>query len=108
MNRIEIKQMIWITLFVVMVGCSAKPKEHSEVYQPKQPLTEALVRLSNSFTIEVDSLGFPRCLEPNGEVRGVPSKDWTSGFYPGSLWLAYGVSKDEKYKDLAQKWLVFS
>ena len=108
MNRIEIKQMIWIILFVVMVGCSAKPKEHSKVDQPKYPLKEALVRLSNCFTIEPDSLGFPRCLEPSGEIRGVPSKDWTSGFYPGSLWLAYGVSKDAKYKELAQKWLVFS
>ena len=30
--------------------------------------------------------------------------DWTSGFYPGTLWYAYELSKDPKFKDWAEKW----
>lgn len=30
--------------------------------------------------------------------------DWTSGFYPGSLWLAYEMTGDERMKESAQKY----
>lgn len=29
---------------------------------------------------------------------------WTSGFWPGILWVMYDVTKDEKYKEAAWKW----
>ena len=31
----------------------------------------------------------PRNTEPDGSLRLVPSKDWTSGFFPGELWYVY-------------------
>lgn len=48
--------------------------------------------------------GFPRCMEPDGQVRGVKSGDWTSGFYPGILWMAYEYTGDDQYKSKAQEW----
>lgn len=32
------------------------------------------------------------------------SSDWTSGFYPGTLWLAYELSSDKKFKQWAIEW----
>lgn len=32
------------------------------------------------------------------------SADWTSGFYPGTLWLAYELSSDAKFKQWAIDW----
>jgi unsaturated chondroitin disaccharide hydrolase len=29
---------------------------------------------------------------------------WTSGFYPGCLWYAYALSKDDKFKNYAKSW----
>ncbi len=31
----------------------------------------------------------PRTLDPQGELVLVPSRDWTSGFFPGTLWFLY-------------------
>ena len=31
----------------------------------------------------------PRNSEPDGSLHLVPSKDWTSGFFPGELWYLY-------------------
>ncbi len=32
------------------------------------------------------------------------SSNWVSGFYPGSLWKAYELSNDEKFKKWAEEW----
>lgn len=54
--------------------------------------------------IRFDSMAIPRTLEANGQVKGTPSKSWTSGFYPGLLWQLYGHSKNEKLKQAAIQW----
>lgn len=40
----------------------------------------------------------------DGEYRLIEPKDWTSGFFPGSLWLYYELSGDLKYKDYAMSY----
>lgn len=44
----------------------------------------------------------PRTYE-NGVLKMVVSRDWTSGFFPGELWLIYEYSKDKKWMDLAKQ-----
>ncbi|MEL7144920.1 MAG: glycoside hydrolase family 88 protein [Bacteroidota bacterium] len=54
----------------------------------------------------VDETGFPRSYDPSAqEIKEVPSKDWTSGFYPGSLIYSYLLTDDKKYLYHAMKWL---
>ena len=56
----------------------------------------------------IDSVGFPRSLTvKTGEIKKVPSKDWTSGFYVGNLWQLYALTGDTRYKESAQKWIPF-
>ena len=43
----------------------------------------------------------PRNSEPDGTLNLVPSKDWTSGFFPGNLWLIYQITGKENLKDAA-------
>jgi alpha-L-fucosidase len=45
----------------------------------------------------------PRTIE-NGQLKMVPSKDWTSGFFPGELWMLYGFTKNEEWKKLAEQY----
>ena len=48
----------------------------------------------------IDSTGFPRSMSvKTGEIKKVPSKDWTSGFYVGNLWQLYTLTGDIRYKD---------
>ncbi len=43
----------------------------------------------------------PRSIR-NGEIRLENLYDWTSGFFPGSLWYMYEFTKDEKFKNHAK------
>jgi len=47
---------------------------------------------------------FPRNVKSKEtDWRFVPVKDWTSGFWPGTLWYLYEHTKDEKWKKEADK-----
>ncbi len=44
-----------------------------------------------------------RSLE-NGEIKFVPSDDWTAGFFAGELWLLYKYSHESIWKNAAEKY----
>ncbi|HEY5798591.1 MAG TPA: hypothetical protein VIT92_00145, partial [Burkholderiaceae bacterium] len=44
--------------------------------------------------------GFPRTVE-NGAVKLVGPHDWTSGFFPGSLWYLFEATGDAKWRAAA-------
>jgi len=46
----------------------------------------------------------PRSIEETGELALVPSRDWTSGFFPGELWYMYEYTKDPKWEEAARKY----
>ncbi len=48
-----------------------------------------------------ESLKAPRTYE-NEQVKLVDKKDWTSGFFPGSLWFMYELTQNEKFKTQAE------
>ncbi len=50
-----------------------------------------------------DSNKIPRSIR-NDKVRLEDLYDWTSGFFPGSLWYAYEFTKDDYYKNQAHKY----
>lgn len=45
--------------------------------------------------------GLPRSLDEQGKVVTVEPHDWTSGFFPGSLWLIFEHTREEKWKQAA-------
>jgi len=45
----------------------------------------------------------PRTLE-KGSLRMVPSRDWTSGFFPGILWMLYEYTGKESWKEQAMQY----
>lgn len=36
----------------------------------------------------------------NNKIEYIPMDDWTSGFFPGSMWYMYDLTKDDKWKNL--------
>ena len=51
-----------------------------------------------------DSMKCPRSIDEKGNVILVKPKDWTSGFFPGSLWIMYELTGNENLKKEAQKY----
>jgi len=60
-------------------------------------------QLTRMLTALGDSEKHPRSLDAEGNLRLVPSSDWTSGFFPGCLWLMYEHTQEEKWKHEAQR-----
>lgn len=83
----------------VLGSCGAGPDPKLESVKHAIGVARAQLELSSS---EFDSLpGFPRSLMPKFKV--VDAKDWTSGFYPGTLWEAYRLTGDERLLAEAEK-----
>ncbi|OIN57373.1 glycoside hydrolase family 88 protein [Arsenicibacter rosenii] len=53
---------------------------------------------------EAGGLAFPRSSKPDGSLRSTNMYDWTSGFFPGTLWYTYEATKDENLKKAAIEW----
>lgn len=64
------------------------------VKQSDQQLSKAVVAFESADAN-------PRTIE-NGTVKVVNYRDWTSGFYPGSLWYMYELTGNESYKKAAE------
>lgn len=75
--------------------------------QPTETLNKLTQRaIANLAKIELDSTNIPRSVK-NGKMYGVKSRDWTSGFYAGTLWNLYRFSKDQRLRDVAMDWTSF-
>lgn len=51
--------------------------------------------------------GSPRTSLPDGKLIRTDWEDWTSGFFPGSLWYASALSGDTTVRDAAKSWTEF-
>ena len=79
--------------------------------QTKNTATNNLLETRYKMLLDypVDSMSMPRSMNiKTNEIRKVPSRDWTSGFFAGNLWQLYRLTGDSKYKEQAQKWTPFS
>lgn len=106
----KVKTKILITgLFaILLIACnnsaneSGKEKEHRANYLS----ADIHDRLEKMIAYPLDSNAIPRSFE-DGAVRGVPSKDWTSGFFPGNFWYAFLLTGDSAYQERARAWTEF-
>ena len=97
--------ILWVlSLLCFFIAC--KTDTNDTVVTDNNPI-DSLLKIRYSYLLEypVDSLSFPRSYSlEKEEIKKVPSQDWTSGFYPGNLWLLYQLTGNEKFKEHATKW----
>ena len=62
-------------------------------------------RAAEQTTMLLKSLGdseeFPRSIKADGSLRTVNKEDWTSGFFPGTLWFLYEYTGSDTWKNPA-------
>jgi unsaturated chondroitin disaccharide hydrolase len=93
-------KLIGILLMVLFFGCTSQSKKQSEPDLTTQisKQMEYAIQLANSMKDSV--LVSPRTME-DGKLKLVRSRDWTSGFFAGNLWMVYELTGDEKWKQYA-------
>ena len=64
----------------------------------------ARLQLKNSVRALHDPTRYPRSSGLEGGWTVVPPSDWTSGFFPGCLWLTYELTKDQSFRVAAERW----
>ncbi len=98
MNKI----LLPLAVMVMLVACTQKqtdsPRKDLLVHTEKQ-LTFALESLTAPMSAN-SKLVAPRTVEDSAIVL-VPSRDWTSGFFAGELWMMYQLTKDTVWKQKA-------
>ncbi|SNR66022.1 Rhamnogalacturonyl hydrolase YesR [Lutibacter agarilyticus] len=98
--------IVFISLgFLMSCQVSKKNEKQAEVSNTKTLLERRYQELLN---YPVDSMSIPRSYtKTTNEVRGVASKDWTSGFFPGNLWQLYLITGKQEFLDKAETWTSF-
>jgi rhamnogalacturonyl hydrolase YesR len=90
-----------IAAFVLVQSCSPKPKEEKPNF-----VDENVKFAAGQYDLQVakiDESG--EILNPksiiDGKMKYIKPQEWTSGFFPGSLWYLYELTSDEKWKTRA-------
>lgn len=106
------KNVFFLTLLTIaalsFTACTQEPKEYSD-----REFAELQMRLMVSYaenvmdtSTDARMLVSPRSIR-DGKLFMVPSRDWTSGFFPGNLWYMYEWTGDEFWKEKAIKFTDF-
>lgn len=106
MNKISY-YIIMLGFTVLLIACKSKGNSENLT---SQNTIENLLELRYKMLLDypLDSTAFPRNMNViTGEIKKVPSKDWTSGFFAGNLWQLYQLTDDVTYKNKAKKWTAF-
>ena len=91
MNKIILffKAVIVIITITLTLGTNVL----SQSLDPNPSLNISMNHLARAQNYANKSL-YPRSTNPDGTIKRVTASDWTSGFFPGSLWLMYENTKD--------------
>lgn len=102
--------MKWVEVLTPYIERQSHIVEHNLNFVSKQlsyALQEMDIAIEND-TREASSklrnpLVSPRTLNKDGTLRMVPAYEWTSGFFPGTLWYMYEMTNDAKWEELAKQ-----
>lgn len=95
-------KLILLLPFIVLCGCIANEttnKFSATISHIETQLKYSIKLLSENKTEELVS---PRSVL-NDNIKMVPSKDWTSGFFSGELWMMYELTNNDYWKEKALK-----
>lgn len=101
-DRRDAKPILLLFLVLACAGESGGQKLPDSVVQ--HALGVSFRHLEGSVLEVRDSTRFPSYAPLNLEWSYFTSSGWTSGFYPGCLWLAYELSGKHEFRDWATKW----
>ncbi len=90
-----------LTFLIIAFGCQTDSKSKISNENTLKTAEKQYDQLYESSIARIDTKNkFPRTVK-NGKTSYVSAYDWTSGFFPGSLWYLYALTNDVKWKSRA-------
>ncbi len=102
MSKFRISSIL-LALSIGLVSCVSKTNDDSWIENAILKSEQQLLLAAQQFK---DSAKNPRTFE-HGMVELVTEKDWTSGFFSGSLWISYQLTGNELLKTEAERFSSF-
>ncbi|WP_163324091.1 glycoside hydrolase family 88 protein [Draconibacterium mangrovi] len=94
-------KLITLLFLILSLGCSNQQTgEGDRIIKHLESQLDYAVK--NAESLATSELISPRTSE-NGKLKLVKTRDWTSGFFSGNLWMMYKLTGDEKWKETALK-----
>ncbi|NEW83796.1 MAG: glucuronyl hydrolase [Mariniphaga sp.] len=106
MSLIKLVSSFTVLLCMTISCHSARKSENVSLSRIKNQLNLLSVNFKDAKAQTIDSgkdFVSVRSLNSDGSLKIVPSKDWCSGFYAGSLWLASDLTGDAGLQKLARE-----
>jgi len=94
------RKLLLLIVLIAMSGCLTKNSTYSDtdlIEVVGEQLTQSIDLYNNLKTAQLVS---PRTVDAR-TIKMVPSSDWTSGFYPGELWMMHELTGDDFWKEKA-------
>tara|TARA_R110002096_G_scaffold111394_1_gene243138 strand:- start:34442 stop:35626 length:1185 start_codon:yes stop_codon:yes gene_type:complete len=95
------KRLAFYIVTVLLVFSCKTDNESNYNSQSIEKASRQLKYISENTNNASDKIRFPRTINESGSLKLVNKRDWTSGFYPGVLWLMYELTKDTDWKEKA-------
>lgn len=94
-----------LIIFTALLGsmslCHTQPISTDKVFVNAESQTSLLLKEAQKEETPEGQFS-PRTISPDGKLRLVASRDWTSGFFPGVLWFLYEYTGKDEWKKLAE------
>ena len=91
------KLVFLLVLFLSFLSSCSKRINITKTFADAERQTEVMLKEIQPAKQNKTELVSPRTIE-KGELTLVSARDWTSGFFPGELWLLYENSANNKWK----------
>ena len=96
------KTLINVLPVIILIAFQACTNPQDENFLNTN-ISFAEVQLDNALKEMKEDGKLPRSVKKDGSIAYAGPYDWTSGFFPGSLWYLYELSGDQKWKDEAER-----
>ncbi len=94
------KKLFLLLCGFLVFGCSNQTKTDSEKDFEIGIANQMEYAVQLAEGLKDSTFVAPRTVE-NDKLKLVRSRDWTSGFFAGNLWMVYKLTEDEKWKEKA-------
>ena len=99
----HMKHILTIAFASITCAAAAQKINTKKIIREAEQQTLLLLKETEAIRAIKPDLVAPRTYE-QGELKLVPSRDWTSGFFAGELWMLHAFTKKKSWKQQAEKY----